>query len=83
MKYSDASSLVRDVARSIENEDLVQDKLMRKTSPEYCETYRRNIPIMLNMAADLLDEAGKLLQEDASQGDQRTGSSDHDDSANK
>ncbi len=67
MKYADASNLVRSTAESIERKQLVLSDEMREASPEYCETYRRNIPIMLNMAADLLDEAGKSEEKVANQ----------------
>lgn len=65
MTHDDASYLVRETAKSIERGQLVLSEDMRKASPEYSETYRKNIPQLLNLAADLLDAAGQLLGSDA------------------
>lgn len=65
MTHDDASYLVRETAKSIECGQLVLSEDMRKASPEYSETYRKNIPQLLNLAADLLDAAGQLLGSDA------------------
>ena len=65
MTHDDASHLVRETAKSIESGQLVLSEDMRKASPEYCETYRKNIPQLLKLAADLLDAAGQSFEADA------------------
>lgn len=72
MTHDDASYLVRETAKSIERGQLVLSEDMRKASPEYSETYRKNIPQLLNLAADLLDAAGQLLEADANQDSRKT-----------
>ena len=71
MTHDDASYLVRETAKSIERGQLVLSEDMRKASPEYSETYRKNIPQLLNLAADLLDAAGQLLEADANPDSQK------------
>lgn len=53
MTKEDAADLVRTLAKDIERGELVPE--LMKGSPEYCETYRRNYPVLLNQAADLLE----------------------------
>lgn len=62
MTKSDASGIIREVAKNIEGRHLVLNDYMRSHSPEYCETYRKNIPQLLNMAADLLDAEGQFIE---------------------
>lgn len=61
MTKADAADLVRTLAKDIEKGELVP--ALMKDSTEYCETYRKNIPILLNQAADLLE--GKAIPDAA------------------
>ena len=62
MTKEDAAHILREVAKSIEKEGLVLNEYYQK-NPEYCKTYRTEIPKLMTQAIDTLTDQGKTSPE--------------------